>query len=164
MRAPAHHIDLCPHCSLSTRGAVVFFGLVCGATFGIAGAATLLGFWPVMPFAGLEMLLLGWALHSNMQRRHERERIAVSESEVVIEYARGTPRRIVFPRHWARVKIRRPKSPLHRRHLVIESHGRAYEVGKFLNEEERSQLAARLGHLIGGMSQSPALPRTGSHE
>ena len=164
MRAPAFHIDLCPHCSLSTRGAVVFFTLVCAVTVGIAGVAAVLGFWPLLPFAGAEMALLGWALRSNMQRREEREHIAVSDTEVIITYTRGTPRRVVFPRHWARVKIRRPKSPLHRGRLVIESHGRAYEVGTFLTEEERRQLAARLGSLIGGMSQSPALPVTGSHE
>ncbi len=108
------------------------------------------------------MLLLGWALHSNMQRREGRETIDVSEAEIVIEYARGTPRRVVFPRHWARVKILRPNSPLHRGQLVIESHGRAYEVGKFLTEEERRQLAAELRLLIGGMNQSPALPGVGS--
>jgi uncharacterized membrane protein len=142
----------------------VFFGSVCLATFGVAGIATSLGYWPVLPFAGAEMLLLGWALHSNMQRRFEQETIDVTDAEVVIEYARGNPRRVVFPRHWARVKIRRPKSPLHRGQLVIESHGRAYEVGKFLSEEERRQLAAKLGQLIGGMNRSPALPRTGSPE
>jgi uncharacterized membrane protein len=81
---------------------------------------------------------------------------------VVIEYSRGTPRRVVFPRHWARVKIRRPQTPLHRGQLVIESHGRSYEVGKFLTEEERRHLAADLRRLIGGMNQSPALPGTGS--
>jgi uncharacterized membrane protein len=164
VRAPAHHIELCPHCSLSTRQAVVFFGLVCLVTLGIAAVATALGFWPLLPFAGAEMVLLGWALRSNMQRRGRRERIAVTDAEVFIEYDYGTPRRIVFPRHWARVKIRRPKSPLHRGHLVIESSGRAYEVGEFLTEEERHQLAARLGRLIGGMSQSPALPAAGSHD
>ena len=158
----ATHIDLSPHCSLSTRGAVLFFGSVCLATFGVAGIATVLGYWPVLPFAGAEMLLLGWALHSNMQRRFDRESIDVSETCVSIEYSRGTPRRVVFPRHWARVKIRRPHSPLHRSHLVIESHGRAYEVGKFLTEEERRQLAAELRRLIGGMNQSPALPGIGS--
>ena len=108
------------------------------------------------------MLLLGWALRSSMQRRHDRESIDISDNEIVIEYARGNPRRVVFPRHWARVKIRRPKSPLHRGQLVIESSGRAYEVGKFLTEEERHQLAAELGLLIGGMNQSPALPATSS--
>jgi uncharacterized membrane protein len=158
----ANHIDLAPHCSLSTRGALLFFGSVCLPTFGVASAATALGFWPVLPFAGAEMLLLGWALHSNMQRRFERETIDVTETEIVIGFARGNPQRVVFPRHWAQVKIRRPKSPLHRCQLVIESHGRAYEVGKFLSEEERHQLAAQLKQLIGGMNQSPALPHSGS--
>ena len=140
----------------------MFFGSVCLATFGVAGVATALGFWPVLPFAGAEMLLLGWALRSNMQRRFARETIDVTESEIVIGYAQGNPQRVVFPRHWARVKLRRPKSPLHRSQLVVESHGRAYEIGKFLSEEERHQLAAELKQLIGGMNQSPALPHSGS--
>ena len=162
MLTAAHQFDLAPHCSLSARGALLFFASVCLATFGVAGVATALGFWPVLPFAGGEMLLLGWALRSNMQRRFDREHIEISETEVVIEYARGNPGRVVFPRHWARVKIRRPQSPLHNGRLVIESHGRAHEVGKFLTEEERHQLAAELRLLIGGTNQSPALPRAGS--
>jgi uncharacterized membrane protein len=162
--AAARHFDLAPHCSLTPRTALLFFGSVCFATFGVAGAATLMGYWPVLPFAGAEMALLGWALKTSMDRRHEHEHIDVTESEVIIEYSRGTPTRVVFPRHWARVKIRRPKSPLHRAHLVIESHGRAYEVGKFLSEEERLQLASHLGRVIGGMNQSPALPVAGSHD
>jgi uncharacterized membrane protein len=158
------HFDLTPHCSLSVRGAVVFFASVALLTFGIAGVATLLGYWPVLPFAGAEMLLLAWALHSNMQRRHEHEIIDISETEVVITHSRGNPSRVVFPRHWARVKIRRPHSPLHRSHLVIESHGRVHEVGKFLTDEERCQLAAALRLRIGGMNQSPALPAADSPE
>jgi uncharacterized membrane protein len=162
--AAARHFDLAPHCSLTPRTALLFFASVCFTTFGVAGVATLMGYWPVLPFAGAEMLLLGWALKTSMDRRHEHEHIDVTESEVIIEYSRGTPARVVFPRHWARVKIRHPKSPLHRAHLVIESHGRAYEVGKFLSEEERRQLAAHLGLVIGGMNQSPVLPVAGSHD
>jgi len=160
--AAARHIDLAPHCSLTPRGAGVFFGLVCLVTLGIAAVFTVLGFWPVLPFAGAEILLLAWALKSSMDRRFERESIDISDAEIVVEYSRGSPQRVVFPRHWARVKIRRPKSPLHRGQLVIESHGRAHEVGKFLTEEERRQLAAELRRLIGGMNQSPALPGLGS--
>jgi uncharacterized membrane protein len=160
VQAAATHFDLAPHCSLSTRGALLFFASVCSTTFSIALIATFLGFWPVLPFAGAEMLLLAWALKANMARRFQHEHIDVTEQEVVIEYTftRAAPRRIVFPRHWARVKIRRPKSPMHRAQLVIESHGRVCEVGKFLTEEERRQLAAELQLLIGGMNQSPALP------
>ena len=154
--------DLAPHCSLSVHGALLFFASVCFTTFGVAAVATWMGYWPVLPFAGAEMALLGWALKTNMARRFEREHIEVTEREVIIEFAKGTPRRVVFPRHWAQVKIRRPKSPLHRGQLVIESHGRAYEVGKFLSEEERHRLAAELQQLIGGRNQSPALPHSGS--
>jgi uncharacterized membrane protein len=161
--AAARHIDLIPHVSLSVRGAFVFFGSVCLLTLGIAGALTALGYWPVLPFAGAEMLLLGWALKTNMARRFERESISISETEVIIEGS-GHSGRIVFPRHWARVKIRRPKSTLHRGQLIIESHGRGHEVGKFLTEEERHQLAAELRRLIGSMNQSPALPEAGSPE
>ena len=162
MLTAAHHFDLAPHCSLSACGAALFFASVCVPTFGIAGAATVLGYWPILPFAGAEIALLAWALKTNMARRFEHEHIEVTESEVVIEQSRGTPRRIVFPRHWSQVKIRRPKSPLHRGQLVIESHGRSHEVGKFLTEEERRQLAAQLKLLIGGMNHSPALPGSGS--
>ena len=154
--------DLAPHCSLSVHGALLFFASVCFTTFGVAAVATWMGYWPVLPFAGAEMALLGWALKTNMARRFEREHIEVTEREVIIEFAKGTPRRVVFPRHWAQVKIRRPKSPLHRGQLVIESQGRGYEVGKFLTEEERRLLAADLRRLIGGMNQSPALPGSGS--
>jgi uncharacterized membrane protein len=160
--AVATQFDLAPNCSLSTHGALLFFASVCFTTFGVASIATFLGFWPVLPFAGGEMLLLGWALKTNMERRHEHEHIEISENEVVIVYARGLPQRVVFPRHWAQVKIRRPKSPLHRGRLVIESHGRAHEVGKFLTEEERRHLAAELRRLIGGMNQSPPLAGAGS--
>lgn len=162
MLTAAHHFDLAPHCSLSPRGAALFFTSVCVPTFGVAGAATVLGYWPILPFAGAEIALLAWALKTNMARRFEHEHIEVTETEVVVEQSRGTPRRIVFPRHWAQVKIRRPKSPLQRGQLVIESHGRSHEVGKFLTEEERRQLAAQLKLLIGGMNQSPALPGSGS--
>ncbi len=161
MLTAAHHFDLAPHCALSTRGALLFLVSVSVPTFGVAGVATLLGFWPVLPFAGAEIALLAWALKANMARRFDAEHIEVTESEVTIEYDRPA-QRVVFPRHWAQVKIRRPKSPLHRGQLVIESHGRGHEVGKFLTEEERHQLAAELRLLIGGMNQSPALPRTGS--
>ena len=160
MLTAAHHFDLAPHCSLSVRGAQLFFISVCVPTFGVAGAATVLGYWPILPFAGAEIALLAWALKTNMARRFEHEHIEITETEVVIEQSRGTPRRIMFPRHWSRVNIRRPNSPPSS--LVIESHGRCLEVGKFLTEEERRQLAAQLKLLIGGMNQSPALPGSGS--
>jgi uncharacterized membrane protein len=137
---------------------MVFFGIVGLATFGIALFMTLRGFWPVLPFAGLEMAVLGWALYRGLQRRHHSETITVSDDDVRIEQRdRAHSVEVVFPRHWARVKLRRPHSRLHPSCLTIESQGRRCEVGSFLTEQERRGLAQRLQRLIGRMNESPTL-------
>ena len=52
-------IEICPNCSLSVRSAVLFFGSLCFVSFAVAGMLAVQGFWPILPFAGLEMLALG---------------------------------------------------------------------------------------------------------
>ena len=159
MQAEAsQRIQIVPNCSLSPKGALLFFGSLCFATFGIALLMTFRGFWPVLPFAGLEMALLGWALHRSLQRRHHCETITVSGDDVRIEHRDDVHYvEVVFPRHWARVKLRRPHSRLHPSCLTIESHGRRCEVGSFLTEQERRGLAQRLQRLIGRINESPSL-------
>jgi uncharacterized membrane protein len=155
-------IEICPNCSLSVRGAVMFFGSLCGVSFAIAGFMAWRGFWPVLPFAGLEMLLLGWALRASLARRFHRQTIIVTESDVSVESRDRTHyAQVVFPRHWAQVKLRRPASRLHPSRLTIESHGRQCELGNFLTEEERRGLALRLQSLIGRVNESPSLARSG---
>jgi uncharacterized membrane protein len=151
-------IEIAPHCSLTPRGAWLFFVSLCVATFGIAGFVALQGFWPVLPFAGLEMAALAWALKTSMQRRYQRQIVTISEDEIRIASRHRTDSaEVVFPRHWAQVKLRRPISGLHPSRLVIESHGRRCEVGSFLTEQERHGLASRLTRLIGRINESPSL-------
>jgi uncharacterized membrane protein len=152
-------IEIRPNCSLSVRGARVFFGLACIAPVGIALYLTLHGFWPVLPFAGAELALLGWALRGSMQRRFCAQSITVTEADVSIETRlRGQCAQVVFPRHWAQVKLRRPAARLHPSRLTIESHGRQCELGSFLTEEERRGLALRLQRLIGHVNETPSWP------
>ncbi len=151
-------IEICPNCSLSVRGAVMFFGSVCLVSFGIAGLLAIRGFWPVLPFAGLEMLALGWALRVSLQRRFYRQTITVTDANVSVESSDRTYcSQVVFPRHWAQVKLRRPASRLHPSRLTIESHGRQCELGSFLTEAERQGLALRLHRLVGHVNESPSL-------
>jgi uncharacterized membrane protein len=151
-------IVIAPNCSLSARGAVLFFLTACAPCFGIAGVLTFLGFWPVLPFAGLEMLLLGAALRISLARRHHRQSIMISESEVAVQTTIGKiHREVVFPRHWAQVKLHRSTSRLHPSRLVIESHGRHCAVGDFLTDEERRGLYGKLTKLIGRVNESPTL-------
>ena len=153
-----HRIELVPNCSLTPRGARLFVGSLGALTFAVAGFFALQGYWPVLPFAGLEIGLLAWAVRASMRRGLERETILVTDADVVIERrAPSGSRRTVFPRHWARVTLRGPQPARHPSRLTIESHGRACEVGRFLTEDARRRLAAQLERLVGKTSESPAL-------
>jgi len=155
-------IELSPNCSLSPQGARWFFVSVCVASMSVALPLTLMGYWPVLPFAGAELTLLFWALRSSMARRHEKQIITISSETVEIEDCRPPEQScVVFPRHWAQVRIRAGGSPLHPSRLTVESHGRRHEIGSFLNEQERQALALRLKRLIGRVDESPPLPAHG---
>ncbi|HUA88594.1 MAG TPA: DUF2244 domain-containing protein [Steroidobacteraceae bacterium] len=161
MPSPSLLIEIRPNCALSVRSARAFFASMCLAPLGIAAFLTLRGFWPVLPFAGLELAVLAWALRATLERRHYRQSVTVTEDAVRVELCRkGHAREVVFPRHWARVKLRRPAARLHPSRLTIESHGRQCELGSFLTEEERRGLALRLERLIGRVNESPSLAVT----
>jgi uncharacterized membrane protein len=151
-------IVICPNCSLSLRGGLLFFAGICALSFTVAGLLALRGMWPILPFSGLEMILLGWALHASLARRSQAEIITLTDADVSVESLdRSHCRRTVFQRHWAQVKLRRPASRLHPSRLIIESHGRQCELGRFLTEEERCGLALRLQRLVGRVNESPSL-------
>jgi uncharacterized membrane protein len=154
----ARVFELAPHRSLTTRGACLFVGGMAFVTFSVATVFTLQGFWPVLPFAGLEIALLAWVMRCSMMSGRERERIVVTVDSVTIEHrcAHGT-QVSVFPRHWAKVKLHAPLAAQHPSRLTLESHGRACEVGRFLTEDARRSLAACLKQLVGNVNESPAL-------
>jgi len=108
-RSQVERIELAPNSSLSPRDAALFFGTLGFVTLAIAVFFVAQGYWPVLPFAGLELVVLFWALAASMRRRHCRERILVSDDEVAIETQfRGELTRVVFSRHWARIRLRAP--------------------------------------------------------
>ena len=151
-------IELAPNCSLTAAGAMFFFAATCLFSLAFSMIFVVQGFWPVVPFWALEMLALGFALRANMKRRAYTQTVTITDSQVslVTRTRRGEAKQ-EFARHWAKVRLRSPRTRLHPSRLLIESRGRAYEVGSFLTEEERCALAERLRNLVGGMNESPPL-------
>jgi uncharacterized membrane protein len=134
-----------PNRSLSWRGSLLFFLSLVLVSSIIAISLTWLGFWMVLPFAGLEMLALGVGLYVVAGRCYEREVISISREDIRIEKGRGYPRQQwTLGRVWAQVVLERCPRQWYPSKLLIRSHGRAVEVGRFLHEEERRHLAAAL--------------------
>lgn len=153
-------ITLAPNCSLSVSGARIFFAATCLFSLTFALFFALQGFWPVLLFWALEMLGLGAALHASVQQRNYSQTVLITDSQIsLVTRSRHGEAKQEFARHWAKVKLRSPPRRLGSSRLTIESHGRAYEVGSFLTEEDRRVLAERLGRLVGGVNESPPLVR-----
>lgn len=154
----AETLVLRPNCALTPRAAAWFFLSLCAVSFAVALPFVLRGLWPILPFAGLELLLLGWALRVSLARRHHSQCVTVSDATVEIDSQLPDGREhVVFSRHWAHVTLRRAVTPWHPSRLVIESHGRGCEVGRFLTEEERRGVAGRLQRLVGRINESPPM-------
>jgi uncharacterized membrane protein len=149
-------IELIPRCSLTPTGARLFLAFVGATTFGVASIYALQGMWPVLLFAGLEMALLAWAVRASMQAGSARETIAIDGDTITIRRSdRAGEHFSVFPRHASAVKLHAPSTALHPSRLMLESRGQACEVGRFLTENERRTLAARLKQLVGTVNQPP---------
>lgn len=134
-----------PNRSASWTEIKLFFALVAGVSAAIAVTFALVGFWPVLPFAGMELTLLWLCLCHNADQGREREVIEIDERQVAIEQGRAASRRRwTFDRAWARIRMESPAARLHPCRLVLGSHGRTVRLGRFLAEDELRELERHL--------------------
>lgn len=109
-----------------------------------ASVFALLGYWLVLPFAGLEIGLLAWALSELRRHEQDYESLMIDGDEVVVEWQNGERSgRREMNRHWVRVNCG-CATPGKNCRLSVSSHGRATEVGQYLNDEARLKLATAL--------------------
>ncbi|GMW06195.1 MAG: DUF2244 domain-containing protein [Gammaproteobacteria bacterium] len=144
-----HLFELSPNCSLTPGTATLFYLSILAVTLVVAGAFAVAGFWPVLLFAGLELLGLAAALHASLRRGRNREFIRIDERDVVVNRCAGRRRaEYRFARPWARVQLQAAPASNWPSRLLIGPVGRAVEVGAFLTESERRRLNTRLAQLL----------------
>ena len=138
-----------PNQSMSWKQLLLLYSGIAGVSLAIAGYFWVQGLTLVLPFSGLELLALGAALYVTAWRGGVREVITITDAAVSMETGRSRrQQRYDFQRYWTRVVLRRPWSTWHPSKLLLCSHGREIEVGRFLNEEERKGLAVMLQSAI----------------
>ena len=137
-----------PQQSLNRTGMrVVAVVLVLG--FGLSGLLfTLLGAWPVLGFAGAELaLVLGlFVLHRRWAGRCI-ERISLSHDQLRILRIDGQGRayEAVLEPYWARLRVEEGAAA----RLMIGQRGQESEIGLYLNEDEKRDLARALTAALG---------------
>ena len=75
-------IELAPNCSLKPAGAMLFFASTCLFSLGVALFFVFQGFWPVLPFWALEMLVLGLCLKASMRRATYTQTVLITDSQI----------------------------------------------------------------------------------
>jgi len=123
----------------------MIFGFIAVGSLSVAGACALVGLWVPLPFAGGELSLLGVCLMKLNRQRAWNDEIVVRDSEVVVR--QGGPGRADEERFhpvWIQVHMKLGRYRSHRRQLILRCYGRELEVGSFLCEAEREQLASAL--------------------
>lgn len=139
-----------PNASMSPRQALLFFSGICLMCFGIAAVFAVQGFWPVLPFAGLEMLALGAALAVVLRRNRYREVLWFEGPSVRLEcgmVGRGAQVSVEWPRSALRVWVEPGPQP-GATQLVLACGPQRTVIGRCLTDAERAALARRLKELL----------------
>jgi uncharacterized membrane protein len=142
---------LSPYAPTSWQTSMVIFGVVAGGILTVAGVCVLLGAWQVMPLSMLVVAAVGVGMLSGYRRTQIEEVVSIAGETVAVEKHQLRVREhYEFQRGWAQVVLDEPLAPMPDLcRLFIRSHGKQVEIGAFLDDEERHELAARLRRLIG---------------
>lgn len=108
------------------------------------------GAWLVLPFFGLELLVLGLGLYLSARAGSRREVIEIDGAQLrVLRGGRRLERADCLPRYWSRVVLSTDPGGWYPSRLWLVSHGRRVPVGAALVEQERLALAAELTRQLG---------------
>ncbi|MCU7808002.1 MAG: DUF2244 domain-containing protein [Candidatus Thiodiazotropha sp. (ex Semelilucina semeliformis)] len=109
-----------------------------------------LGAWLVLPFTGLEILIVGGAIYAQSCCAHRKQIIRVDQSLVEVDESRRRHALKSFPKAWSKVVQIHDRRGWYPSRLLIGSHGEFVEIGKNLIDDERELLANQLRCAIEG--------------
>jgi len=137
-----------PHRSLTRTGLWLFLALQGMAMAGFAGLAAWRGNVFAPYFAMLDWCVVAYVLSRVWRRSAVGEVITLSASGLEVRRMDGAAPPLWFNPYWVRVELLPGRHFGWASRLVLRSHGRELEVGKFLNEAERAGLARQLNEML----------------
>ncbi len=153
---PLTVLSLAPNCALSDDQARLFMGSLVVGTLLVSGSIALAGFWLVLPFAGIELMAVGYALSLSMRRGRYKEVLRIFNDQLVVEKGvQNIEERVEFPRYWSAVKLVPARVASYPSRLIVSCMGKTLEIGEFLTEPERVGLSKRLAALVGPVETLP---------
>lgn len=128
------------NCSIGPQALIGVFASLSLLSFGFGVAFAAHGPWLILPFAGIETLVVGVAFFACARHAGDYERILVRPDAVTVEQVAGGSRTVrEFNPRWAKLTIaRRPLGVT----VALSQSGEQAEVGRHLGFERRLAFAA----------------------
>ena len=137
--------EIRPNCALSWRWTKYLIAFFACCFAGVGGYFASLGAWLVLPFAGVEFMVLMAGLYISSLAGHTREVIEIRERELrLLRGGRRLREVACLKRHFTKVLLVRDPRGWHPSRLFLRRHGRSVEIRTRLVEAERVQLADAL--------------------
>jgi len=148
-RNNSFRLILTPNRSMSWRQMLVFYLITCVLALTIALFFLIQGLWMILPFSGLEMLVLGVGLYLTSLDAYRFEVITVDAELVKVSKGRRNPdQKWEFKKAWVSLDFEKSTSCLQQTHVKLGSHGKFVVIGDFLNNKEKDDLAFQLKDCI----------------
>lgn len=147
-----------PNCSASWRTNKLVLLMLAIPSLGVATGFALLGAWPILPLAGLELLALGCALYYVNWKLQYRHVITFSDEAVQIDKGFYAPRESwTFSRGETDLAITPERHPCEGPELCVHNRQQQVSIGEFLNREDCLKLAGLLRSELRLGTHSPRL-------
>lgn len=135
--------------SLEAGGLIGWLLALGVVTLSLAGLLAWQGFWPVLPIAAVQVLLVAWILIKAWQRAWVLERIETGPERIeVVQQRHRRQRCYELDAAWAVVEVKRPAVAWYGPRIFLRSRNRVVELGRFLTLEEKKQLADHVWRAI----------------
>jgi uncharacterized membrane protein len=126
------------NCSISPSSLACVFVALAAVVLAIGIGFAIAGAWLILPFAGLEVLLLGGAFVLYARRAADYERIALERGSLKVEVAEGRRlERYELDARQVRVEVEGSR-------VLLREAGEALELGRHLDEQSRRVFGAEL--------------------
>ncbi len=130
-----------PNHSASWRANKLVLIAMCCLSGVTAGGFALVGAWPVVPFAGLEMLALASALYYVCWKLRYRHVVTLEADKVRIQKGHYHPRQQwCFDRDNTTIQVMTPPHPRDAPQISLCNRGEQVSLGEFLGEEDANTL------------------------
>lgn len=140
-----------PNASLSWLDARRFMFIVAAVALAVAGWFAARGFWPVLVFAGLNLVALGIALAVSLRHNDYREILNFNGEEIHLKFGfagRGVAFSATLPRRTTRAMLEKGPYRTSPTRLVLRWEERRLEIGQCLTDAERVDLCRRIRELL----------------